>query len=107
QTSLGYVRRIPYRSRVGRSIFLDAEAAVLPQGPLLPVVRGCLASARCPAGRGGQGYATSRNRHSARGGTIWKRTSSQGCSKVADHICRRRRPEILVLGRPRATTTQL
>ena len=50
----GYVRRIPYRSRVGRSVFLDAEAAVLPQGPLLPVVRGCLASARCPAGCDGQ-----------------------------------------------------
>ena len=92
---------------LGGVFFSNAEAAVLPQGPLLPVVRGCLASARCPAGCDGRGHTTSRNCHSARGGTIWKRTSSQRCSKVADHICRRRRPQILVLGRPRATTAQL
>ena len=46
-------------------------------------------------------------RHSARGRTIWKRTSSKRCSEIADHICRRRRSQILVLRRPRAATAQL
>ena len=104
---LGGVRRLAEHPGRGLALHVAAAPAVLPQGPVVSLVRGRLGAFRRAARGDERDRAQGRGRDPRGGGTLRRGAPREGRAEGAHHVRGRRRAALLVLGRSRAPAAQL
>ena len=104
---LGGVRGLAEHPGRGLALHVAAAPAVLPQGPVVPLVRGRLGAFRRAARGDERDRAQGRSRDPRGGGALRRGAPREGRPEDAHHVRGRRRAAVLVLGRSRAPAAEL